>query len=178
MANKTFTTTAGEAIEVFPVSLQQLEMVRAVATEEANREFGGQPQPPTYEVPVMGGEKEIHSHDETTLETEEDRLVFADYQAKLKQFNAIISRRVMNFVLLTGTKIQPPDDDGWIEMQQYFGLNVPEGRLDRRAHYIQTEVIKTLDDIQGLSTAIMEVSGIDTKLVEASAATFSDTVES
>lgn len=177
MANKTFTTAAGEAIEVFPVSLQQLEMVRAVAAEEANREFGGAPQAPTYTVEVMGGEKEIHPHDETTLETEEDRLAFAEYQAKLRTYNAVISKRVMNFVLLAGTKIQPPDDDAWIEMQQYFGIDVPEGKLDRRAHYIQTEVIKTLNDIQGLSTAIMEVSGIDTKLVEASAATFSDSVE-
>lgn len=173
-----FVTTEGLQIPLRPISLQQLELVRIKATEEADKLYG-KPKKPTYEQEVFGGEKEVHEHNESTLEKPEDYAAWDAYEAHLKKFNDHVNNRVRDFILLTGTTIDMPEDASWMEMQRYFGIDIPEDHpLKTKSHWLATEAIRTVQDIQGISDQILAVSGVDERLKQASVNSFPDPVES
>lgn len=176
MADMLFVTAEGIEVPLRPISVQQLELVRLKATEEAEEKFG-KPLRPTYTEEVFGGGTEVHEHNETTLETDEERAAWESYQEHLTKFNGHVNGRVMDYVLLAGTRLELPEDTGWMELQAHFGLAIPENKFDLRAHWLKTEVIKTLDDIQGIGNKILEISGIDDRLKQAAVNSFPDTVE-
>jgi len=61
-----FTTTAGIEIPIQPISLLDLQLAQD-AIEAEFREKGEPIEPPTYEVDVLGGEKEYHPYTEQSI---------------------------------------------------------------------------------------------------------------
>ena len=72
------------------------------------------PTPPTYEVEVVGGDKEFHVHDATTLETDEDRAAWAEYQTALAATNTDMVERILRLLfVLRGTLIKVAVSNTW-----------------------------------------------------------------
>lgn len=166
MSNKVFTTSAGVEIGVQPVPPLLVEKVRAAAAASVEV-----PPVPTYLVELGDGTQVPAEHDATTLETDADKAAWSAYDRALKQRESVSGTKTMELFLIKGTTISPPDDD-WAAEQAYFGVVVPEDPAGRKLHYIQTELLNTTGDIQGLMGAIVAASGIDPEVITAAQATF------
>lgn len=160
--NKTFTTSRGIEIEFLPIPtlLEKLQAQHPM------------PGPPTYTIETATGVKETHPHDETTLETDEDKAAWADYQARLKAATSAFNLALMRLVLLRGIKVEIPEDDGWVREQAFIGIAVPEAPLERRMHWLETEALANESDYMQAVSGVMEASGVPEEVIGEAQATF------
>lgn len=156
MSNRIVELSNGAMVEVQAVS----DTLIGMAQEAVRRRFieAGEPiNPPTYTVEHPGGATSQEPHDETTLETDEDRAAWAKHQEALTRLAAAQSEAQMK-VWFSGLVFEMPADDAWIELQRWMGVEVPDEGLERRYHYIVTELVKTPEDMFRVLEAITAVS--------------------
>lgn len=156
-----FTTSRGIALEFLsiPVLLEKLHSQHPM------------PAPPTYTVETATGVKEVHTHDETTLETAEDKAAWAEYQDNLKAAQAKLNESLMRVVLLRGLKVDIPAN-GWVKEQEYMGITVPDDPTERRMHYLQTEALATREDYEAAVAGVMGASGVPEEVIRQAEDTF------
>ena len=123
------------------------------------------PIAPTYEVKSLAGNSEIHAHDETTLETEADRAAWLEYQTKLAAWSDESQRSLMRLILLRGISVELPSDSDWEKQQAFAGIVVPQDAMEKRMHYLQTEVLGSVADYQMMVVGVMRVSGVPEDLL-------------
>ena len=173
----TYTSASGYELILNPLPPLQIQLVRDAAIKEAEKLYGERLGKPTYTIGTDDGAEETHEHDEATIAQDpEAKKAWDAWQAQEAQIDAFANEKIMRFILLRGVSFEMPESDDWMEMQKYFGIDVPETGLDRRFHYIQTEVIGSVTDLTGLMSRIMEISGVDEETVAAAQATFRDTL--
>jgi len=131
----------GKTIVVKPVAYYKMQQLRA-AIEEAYRADGKPIDPPTYEVPIGGSdETQTFTHDESTIESDEDRAAWDTYLATLDEMEREARDRVVRFALRVG--VEAEEESGWEEDQEHEGIKIPDDPRDRKLHYIMTEVLPT-----------------------------------
>lgn len=163
----TYTTAGGKVVNLTPVPPLQAQMVRGAAEKEAIKLYG-EAKKPTYTTP----QDETFEHDATSLETDEDKAAWLEYQRIQAAIDAHISEKMLRFFLYHGVDAKPLDGDQWESEQKYFGIEVPDDPIERKIHYIQSELIFAASDIQGITTKLLELAGVRPEVVEAAAATF------
>ncbi len=159
---KTFTTSRGITIEFLPIPTL-LEKLQAQHPT---------PEPPTYEVKTAAGPVEKHAHNETTLETDEDKAAWADYQARLKAARDKFNSALMRLVMLRGIKADLPEGNAWIEEQEFIGLSVPEEPHERKIYWLETEVLANEADYMAAVSGVMEASGVPEEVISEAQASF------
>jgi len=170
---KFFTTAAGVQIEIVPVPPLLIEAVRLQAMEEVEV-----PLIPTYEVELADGTKLPYEHDKGSITdpntTDAERRAWAEYQAALADQQKHSSTKMMDLFMVRGTIIDEEviNSGQWKVMQKYFKVKLPEDPFDLKIHYLRTELLTTTDDIYGLMSAIMELSGIDKNILKAAKNSF------
>lgn len=168
-----FTTAAGVEIPLNPIPPLQGQMVEQAARKKASELYGAHTKP-LYTLTTDDGGEETHEHDETTIETDPAaKLAWKQWQECTAKTSAYVNDRLFDFAMLTGTDALLPQDESWIEMQTYLGIEVPEQSTARRAHYIKTELLRTTGDLIGIQNAITAISGINQEMLAAARATFS-----
>lgn len=156
---KVFTTIAGEQIEYGPILLEDLQLAQN-AVEREFREHGEPLDPPTYEVDVLGGEKEYHSHTAETIaeasdEEKEQWRLYLD--AKQRLGTATEERTALIF--LEAMKVELPEDDSWIKRRKrLFNDEIPEDAEQRLLYYVNKVLLKTPADRNGIVEAILDLS--------------------
>jgi len=130
------------------------------------------PLPPTYEVKSLAGNSEIHAHDGTTLETEADRAAWSEFQTKLTTWNDESQRSLMRLILLRGISVELPSDTDWEKQQEFAGIAIPQDPMEKRMHYLQTEVLGSVADYQAMVVGVMRVSGVPEDLLDQVEASF------
>jgi hypothetical protein len=119
-----------------------MQQMRA-AIENKWREDGKPLDPPTYEVPLAGSdETQEFTHDESTLETDEDHAAWDEHQAALREMESEVRDRHVRYALRTGIEVE--EESGWEEDQEYEGIEIPDDPRERKLHYIMTEVLPTM----------------------------------
>jgi len=166
-------TTEGIEVIVKPVSAQLFEQI-GLNIEKKYRERGEPITPPTYEVSTIAGTVETHVHDESSLQTEEDKEKWAAYQDALARMSKEKSDLSTRFLLLNGVQFELPDNDTWIKRQESFGFVVPDDPTDRLLHYMMTELFKTVADVTNVTIKIVSLTydGIDPELLRAAEESF------
>lgn len=168
-----FTTAAGVEIPLNAIPPMQGQMVEQAARKKA-AELYGEPIKPTHIIETDDGGEEIHEHDEETIKSNpEAKRAWDAWQTCLAKTSEYVNARLLDFVMLTGTDALLPEDESWVETQQYLDIDVPEQSTARRAHYIKTELLRTVSDINGIQSAIAAISGINREALAAARATFS-----
>lgn len=153
--SKSFTTSRGITIEFLPIPtlLEKLQAQHPM------------PAPPTYAVKTATGVTETHSHDETTLDTDEDKAAWADYQGRLRAATAKFNEALMRLVMLRGIKVELPPSDAWVQEQEYIGLSVPEEPHERKIYWLETEVLADADDYIRAVEGVMQASGVPEEVI-------------
>jgi len=157
MSNDTvYRTVSGAEIQLRPVSQVLIGRIKS-DTEARLREEGLPLDPPTYTVTTATGEKEVHAHDEASLETDADREAWSAHQAARVRLSAEVNRQVTKVMLSRGIVIDGPPPE-WAEEMRAIGVRVPEDPTDQLLDYLTMEILITPADVQGAMTKIMQLS--------------------
>lgn len=131
------------------------------------------PQPPVYEVQTATGAVEKHEHNVTTLETDADKAAWAQYLEAGRAQQRKLQAAITKVVLLRGMKAPPmPEGDGWVKEHEFLGMSVPDDPLERRLHWIETEVLAGQADVEAVMLGVMRASGTPEELLRQMEATF------
>jgi len=151
-----FVTVEGLEVKVRPVAQYLIQKV-AQAAENRLRQAGRPLDPPTYTVTTVSGAVETHVHDETTLQTDEDRAAWAAHQEALAEAQAAREEATTRVYLLRGLDIGsvPPE---WKGSMEALGLDVPTDENEQLLEYMQTEILKTPEDIIRAMMAVARLS--------------------
>lgn len=144
MDNKYYVTLASGKYAIKPVSEQMQALIRS-AVEKEFKEKGELLERPTYEVDILGGGKKTELHDETTVQTDEEKAALKAFENARAKLETEQNNRVQKAILM-GLDVKLPEDESWITEQRFLGVVVPEDPVERRYHYITTVVATTLDD--------------------------------
>lgn len=141
-----FTTLAGKTWKVRAVSLT----IRQLVEQRVRREFEakGEPlDPPTYEVKLASGLVQNEPHDETTLETIEDKVLWNIHQKAVLRLRMKQNVEVMKVKFVRGIVYDwPPTDANWEANQKMLGIEIPTNDFDKRYHYLTTEILASPED--------------------------------
>lgn len=153
---KTITLSNGKDYQVQPIS----ETLVNLAKDAIRRKFieRGEPvAPPTYTVTLAGGATEDIPHDEKSLETDQDKMLWKLHQDALTRLEEEQNMAAMK-VWMSGLVFDMPETDDWKNMQQWLGVVIPTEPMELRYHYLKTEVLKTPGDLLVLLDAVMKLS--------------------
>lgn len=151
-----FVTSTGAELELRPIPLIALQMIRTKARKDALQQ--GEPlDPPTYEAITALGEKERHPHDLSTLETDEDREAWEAYQVAEGRLQAEVSSRTIRLVLTRGIALDPPSKADLARWED-LGVEISEDPRERLTEYLQLEYLNTPGDIKRLVLAVLSLS--------------------
>ena len=165
---KKYVTTRGIEIEALTIPMMLDDKINSAHPD---------PEPPTYEVAALGGVVEHHPLTEQSAETPEEKALLADWQKRKAEARDARNRGFMRLVMLRGIRFDMPQDDTWIEEHKLLGVTVPEGAVERRLHYIETEVFGSVADYQEITRLVMEESGVSEEAVKQASALFRGNVE-
>lgn len=175
---KVITLSNGRKLTVQPINPLLLKRV--------NDATGDKPLPPTYESPTAGGDIEINYHDETTLQTDEEKAAWKVYEAKLAEWNTARNQRFMRILFSRGVKLDLDAAalDRWLREMKYLGVEVPEGDpdepevyIEQQVMYVETEMIGHPNDMMTIMKEVMTLSGVDEAEVAAATKLFRGEVE-
>jgi len=152
------TTRMGHTIEILPIPPFLMDKINASIKY---------PEIPTYEAKTAAGEIEIFPHDETTLESDEDRKAWAAYQSALTAASEAENDIMMRTMMLKGIDVKLSGDafENWKDEQEYLGLEIPTNKSALKVYYIETEILGNNQDIADIMTKIVEASGVSQEVV-------------
>jgi len=158
MNDNKFVTSRGVTIEILAIQslLEKFEAAEFLPRipEELHAILGEsvpKPDAPVYDVKTITGKVETHFHDETTVTTNEEKLAWAEYREKLSRYEADRSRKRVRLIILHGIRVEMPMDETWVTAQEELSIKVPSDPIERKIHYIQTEVLGGIGDFLEVS---------------------------
>lgn len=141
-----YTTVNGLEVEYQAISLDALYLAWN-GIEKEYRARGEPIDPPTYEITFAGGSKGKEPHDETTLQTDEDRANWALYVDATNRMVAEKENIRAEFIYEDALgAIKIPDDDKWKEKYIRRKIALPEDAEKLRRFYIDNEILVTKAD--------------------------------
>lgn len=168
----TYTASGGIKLKLLPVApalLQKLE-----ATVEM-------PSRPYYEAETAFGTIEKYYHDPTTLETEDELHAWKVYVVGKRVAEEELTQKANKAVLSKGVVIPEEVIEKqfpiWEEEQKWLGIDVPSHPLDRKYHFLTTEIIKSPNDIVNVLERIMRLIGMTEEDLQAAEDQFRDSME-
>jgi hypothetical protein len=157
MATKEYTTSTGHVLTISPLPIEFKRLLSKAVDI---------PDPPYYEVDVLGGEKEKVEHTIESLTVNSDREVWKsweEYQDKLQKAKLELHRKKIKAITRKCVDVEMPEDNAWIEIQEEFGIEVPEDERLRKVHFIETECIGSYTDVHALIDAAEVLTRFDTE---------------
>lgn len=167
-----FVTAAGKVLKIQSIPPLLIDEVRLRAQQAIEV-----PPIPTYEVELADGSKLNYEHDAQSildsLTSDEDRKLWTSRQEKLREQTAYSSNKVLELFLAKGVILDSEELEGdWREIQEFFGVEIPTGKIALHLHYLKTEILRSTEDIYGVMEAVMKSSGIDPVILEAAKRSF------
>lgn len=170
-----YTTERGVTIEVRPVPLL-LDKIRQAHPE---------PAAPTYTEHLAGGEVQEVPLTPATARAWQERDpdgwaphagAWAAYEAAMDARTKALNDVLWRAVMAKAVVVEMPAGDAWVREQESFGLTVPTGAAERKAHYIWTEVIGGTKDILRIM-ALAAGANLTEEQVSEAEASFWDTLQ-
>ena len=120
------------------------------------------PDIPTYTATIVGGSEQTFPHDETTLETAEDRETWREY--KEAQDRAVSGRLkdVAEFLLYHCVAQDPPPIEEWSVDFGMWDIEPPDpaDEVRYKIDWIEMEVVPNPDDYGGLMARLYGMAGV------------------
>jgi len=150
-----FVTTAGVHLRIKPIPPFKRDAIFAMREKP---EYAV--KPPTYEVDTVAGDKMQFEHDETTLETKEDKARWKKYLAdkqvaERKWFGNLTKMYIRQAVDLNDIPAPTAADD---ESLRSLDIEPETDPAQRKIQHLLSEILVTEADSNGLVQAINKVS--------------------
>ena len=132
------------------------------------------PEKPTYEMKVAGGVTIREPHTPDTLETDEERKAYNEWQKADKDWQTGLTERLLNLFILSGTTLTIDDDtrEEWDETLSSLGIEIPESKTERKKLYVSMFVLTDADKVNELSQGVLRATGVDEAELEAASKLF------
>lgn len=166
--SEVFTTSKGITVKVVGVSQLWLDKLRTAV------QF---PEPPKYSVKTVAGDEEWHEHDETTLETPEDKQAWQEYQVAYATAEFKRNEMITKYILTQGIEVVIPEEGDWADMMSFLGIQQSKNPVERKYDYIRTEVLGTAEDIAAVLTKVMRLTGVPEEALAEAQESFRDMLE-
>lgn len=182
-----YKTMMGFEVEVTTLPMMLIDKINAAHPD---------PDVPTYEIPASAlspASRARHfppkdtgpdwmdyllglpgAHDysnETTIRSSEDKQAWLDYLKQKASAQTERNRAFMRLVMLR-MKVSIPDDDTWIREQRLLGVTAPDDPIERRLHYIETEVMGGHKDYEEIARLTMGEMGVSEEAISQAEAAF------
>ena len=156
---RTIRTVDGQDVDLMPVAQASIEQVRLGVLREFEKR-GVQLTIPTYLVKTVAGDTQEFPHDEKTIKDApvDDVAKWNAYHKTQSELERATNERVTRFMLYRGVKVDTAMMELALQEQAFFGIVAPPGEIDRKLHYITTELLKTPADIMAAVQGIMVLS--------------------
>jgi len=166
-------TISGLTVTLRPVSQFRINAIR-LSEAEKMREEGYTVDHPTYTTTTAAGLEETFLHTEDTLDTDEEKEEWKNFNEHQGLLASRIEERVLKYILLQGVIVDEPES--WEEDQKEDGIIVPKDRRARFLHLLQTEVLSTPAEIQAAAQIVTRLSlrGASEEVVSAVEDSFRD----
>lgn len=140
-------------LEVKPISplLQQ-------SIETKYRKENPEPKVPTYVVEAAGGIVETFEHNETTIDTPEEKLAYKTWKEAHDNWSAGLVQRIVRMFLLRGINLKLTKEQvEELEIEtDLLGFTVPNNERERNLFWLETFIV---DSQEKLETVMQEVLG-------------------
>jgi hypothetical protein len=136
------------------------------------------PEVPRYSFETAGGDvMEAEIDDAVAADpktSEEDRLRWMEYKIAETQAAAEQFAKIVDVCYKRGVELLDYDHDGdWVsEHRDWLELDVPDGRRERRMHFVVTEVVGCPQDVVDIVLNVSLASGVDKEAVAAAEVSF------
>lgn len=168
-----YTSALGTEVIFLPMPPMLIEKIEIALAKEWAR-----PEAPTYVMETATGRKEERPHDETTLETDEEKASWAAYKQEAEAWEEEKNRRTLRAIQLQCIVPANPDDEEWVERQKFLQMDVPENKYERHLYWIETEFIGDENDIMACMTIPMQlVSGASDEEMATAEKLFRDSIQ-
>lgn len=137
------------------------------------------PEIPTYEVETSSGTKEIWEHDETTIQTEEDKEIWNAYLEEKEAAETLITERLLKAILLESVSIPNLDKhlEAWKSRQRLIGIELSENPEELLLNFKETEVFREVPDVEFVMSKVLELTGVPREEISSMKDSFPDTVD-
>jgi hypothetical protein len=136
------------------------------------------PEPirPTYQVEAVGGVIETFPHDETTVETAEEKEALLKWKTEHAQWQAGLIHKTVRMFLLRGVSLQlTPEQEA--DLNYELGLldfDIPESKKERELLYLETFIVDTQQKLETIMQAVLAETGIKKEALEQAENLFQD----
>lgn len=153
----------GYVLEVSPIS-----PLAPQAIENQHKKQNPEPARPTYTVEAAGGVVETHLHDETTLETEEEKSVYLTWKQKHSEWQASLMQKVIRMFLLKGVKlVLTKEQEEELELETLLlGIDLPASKLERELFYLEMFVVNTQQKLELVMQTVLSETGVKQEALE------------
>ena len=165
-----YTTERGITVNVTPIPMLLDEIRKATPG----------PAQPTYTEHLAGGatqEVVISDSDALAWAREnpeswaEHAEEWATFERERDEAQSLINDRIQLAVYKRAVQVDLPKSDDWIQEQAELGLTVPDGKQERKLHYIRTEVIGGMKDVWKI-TALANGTDLSEEALSSAEASF------
>jgi hypothetical protein len=151
------TTSKGFEIHLAPINKLFL---RDIVGEYQKR--NPEPQKPTYIAVGLGGAEENRPHDETTLQTDEEKALWETYKAAYAEWKMKQDLTILESVLLQAVVLPEgwADDQEWVDFLEYSGIEIPRNTFKKKYLYITSWLTGSDADLQSIMQTVLEAPGV------------------
>lgn len=174
----TYTTVQGKALTITPSSPYQIENYRLSFIEQYEKE-NPPVERPTYRTETAGGGFEILPHDETTVQTDEEKAAWEAYAGHERGRDNFVNTKILDVLIVENLDVDPATDKAWLAKKTYFKVDLPHNDIELKLFYVKEHLVFNEEDggdFNKLPLAIMQLSGISQRAVAAGKATFRNTL--
>jgi hypothetical protein len=174
-----YTTKDGIKLELKGVPRLIVQDIPGLIEKEWRDKGKTLPKKPTYQIEVAGGELETYEHDETTLETDEEKRAWGLYLERDEEMGNEIASRFLKAALAMGIVSITAGKDKlaeWDEALKAMGYKLNANSSELKMMHVRMGVHDE-EDIQNILENIMAMSGIDTEVLARSRKGFRRDVE-
>jgi hypothetical protein len=175
--NSTFTNSAGMTFAIEGIASYTLEELRPQLAASWQRRGKPIPQIPTFEVKTVSGDIEKHEHTDQTPKSAEDQIAWDRYvldkQEFEREYNQLFLRTIATCVVPTAEQF-----DRWKQRREFIGLDIPEKEFERLELFVNTEVMRSVEDASQLVLSVYRCAGlINEDIVQQAQHMFQDQIQ-
>lgn len=175
-----FSNSAGMEFAITSISPLEAQQMRAAELRKWKEDGRDHLlEPVTYRVTNVAGVEQEFEYDDISISeaSDETKQAYRDHLKATQEFDAAVNIRIMRvcFLAVLG---DPLKDSEWVDRMEFLGVKLPESKAALKNLYVETWVVQSTDDIAGLMSAVMLLSGIvDEETASAAEATFRSAVQ-